>query len=198
MNPNEFPYQSKSMQPISRNRLLEKLYANDDDKHADRTTPITMTLDEIIQHHIDALGLPDQRLVSRATNQLVQIGEPAVYALINVLRHENRLVAIQAKAALHGIGEPAIHPLINALNDAHLRMVAKTVLATFGDSAMLPLLEALYNADQSLAIAICSTFGLMGPSAMQVLSEAIDSAETVFQTKLIDCIEIAHRAAIKS
>jgi hypothetical protein len=55
------------------------------------------------------------------------------------------------------------------------------------------MLAALEDADETLAMAICSTFGMMGPSALDVLANTIDATDGPYKSRLIHCIEIANR-----
>ncbi len=152
------------------------------------------TSEDFVQHHIQALALSDSRLASRATHQLVQIGEPAVQPLINVLRHEDMMVSIQAKAALHAIGTAAIPYLIEALGNTDLRMIVKTVLAKFGVDAVVPLIVALKTADETMEIAICSTLSMIGMPALSFLrASQYTSEDEVYAQKLERCIEVINR-----
>jgi HEAT repeat protein len=71
----------------------------------------------------------------RAATRLVQIGAPALPALMQALSHSRSEVKEAAVRALHQIGEPAIEPLMQALQDKNpeVRTLAASALTNVRD-----------------------------------------------------------------
>jgi HEAT repeat protein len=88
--------------------------------------------------------LNDWFISGAAANALVQIGKPAVPALIETLTSPSNRVCIAACTALGEIGDPdAVPELIQCLEDADwsVRSAACTALAQIGDAAAIPALR---------------------------------------------------------
>jgi hypothetical protein len=90
-----------------------------------------------------------------ARNQLIKIGEPAVEALIHVLKNETSYAHWEAAKALSLIGSPlAVQTLVETLEDDKfsVRWLAAEGLITMGYNGLEPLLEALINKPDSVRL----------------------------------------------
>ncbi|GIV79630.1 HEAT repeat domain-containing protein [Litorilinea aerophila] len=99
-----------------------------------------------IQVLIAALRNADGLVRQKARIQLVRIGEPAVDALIQVLKQDDGPSHWEAAKALREIASPKAAPaLIEALEDNQfsVRWLAAEALIALGQAGLEPLLEAL-------------------------------------------------------
>ncbi len=110
-------------------------------------------LQQRIMTLVSALGDPGHPLHTRAVEDLVTLGEPAVPALIEALRtREPWLVAYRATEALGQIGDGrAAGPLVDALRhpNSNVRWGAVRALATVGDARALLELRRVARTDRS-------------------------------------------------
>jgi HEAT repeat protein len=99
---------------------------------------------------------------------LVNIGEPAVEPLIELLNHKDRWARTGAAIALGKIGDKrAVEPLINVLQDSerNVRWYAAESLGMIGDKrAVLPLIKALSDSDVTVSKHAAEALGNLGDS----------------------------------
>jgi len=107
---------------------------------------------------IEDLRSPDAAAVDRAVRQLVEMGEPAVPALIDALKDPEVRVRNAAASALWGLGPKArnaVPTLAEALADGNVRLWAAKALAKIGPPARsaLPALAEAARYDSTRAAA---------------------------------------------
>lgn len=101
-------------------------------------------IDALITTLVNSEGLTRQR----ARHELVEIGEPAVDALIKTLDVRNNYVHWQAAKALSQIASPkSIETLVKLLQDDDMgvRWIAADGLTVVGEKSLDPLLDALIH-----------------------------------------------------
>jgi HEAT repeat protein len=103
-----------------------------------------------------------------AANALIQIGKPAVPALIETLTDPNERVRKAACTALGQIGDSiAVPELIQCLKDRYsdVSIAACTALGQIGDSIAVPeLIQCLKYRYSDVSIAACTALGQIGDS----------------------------------
>ncbi len=118
-----------------------------------------MSVDDLIEK----LSNPSEEVRDNAAEKLVEIGEPAVPALIDALKNENNLVRGGAAEALGCICDASAVPeLIETLKDEDklVREVAAWALGIIGDASAVPLLiEALKDDDWNVREAAAEALG---------------------------------------
>lgn len=79
---------------------------------------------------IAALNVPDREVRLRVTRALIELGAPAVPALVKALGDEDPLIWRLASAALAKIGVPAVEALVAAVegDDEQTRLLAAALL----------------------------------------------------------------------
>jgi sporulation protein YlmC with PRC-barrel domain len=103
-------------------------------------------VDEVIQHLIEKLNNDDGLVNQRIREKLVQVGRPAVPALISALSSPSERIRWEATMVLGQIGDPRAAPaLVSLLQDESIdvRWTAMDSLIALNQSAVLPLLFAL-------------------------------------------------------
>lgn len=97
---------------------------------------------------IETLKTDPSYVRTKATVALIEIGEPAVEALIPLIMHSNDDVGELAAKALGEIGDKrALEPLITALENKTrgVRRYAAVALGELGDARAVPALEKAKN-----------------------------------------------------
>jgi len=103
-----------------------------------RLTPILLR----VARTLDGWDWEENGVAWDIIRSLVNIGTPAVEALIKALRHENFHVRCVAAIALGYIGDKrAVEPLIRALGDSEIRQEAANSLIMLGEYAVDPLIK---------------------------------------------------------
>lgn len=108
---------------------------------------------ELIGGLVANLYTHDGVVREHARRELVDIGKPAVGALIEALSAEVDYVRWEAAKALGQIADPLAAPaLVNALEDRHgsVRWLAASALIAIGCSSLEPLLRALEQRSESV------------------------------------------------
>jgi len=132
---------------------------------------------------IDDLRSPDAAAVDRAVRQLVEMGEPAVPALIEALKDPEARVRNAAASALWGLGpkaRSAVPTLAAALADSDdgVRLGAVMALESVGPdaAAAVPALSrAVRDRDGNVRLWAAKALAKIGPparSALPALNEA--------------------------
>lgn len=104
---------------------------------------------------IAQLGNSNGLIRQQARIGLIKMGEPAVDALIDALNYRNGPTRWEAAKALSQIGSPkAAQALVKALEDDQfsVRWLAAEGLITLGHDGLKPLLEALWQAPDSIRL----------------------------------------------
>jgi HEAT repeat protein len=122
---------------------------------------------------IEKLTDNDFQVRHDAANAIVKIGSPAVPALIEALKNENKQVRWRAASALGAIGteaSAAVPALITTLQDEdeYIRRIAAYALGKIGPqaSAAVPeLLDALQDSDRNLRLVAAYALGKIGSEA---------------------------------
>jgi HEAT repeat protein len=102
----------------------------------------------VIDQHIQALSGKNPVAREEARLALVEIGKPAVAALLDALRSPSQQVRWEACKALEGIADPsAAEPLVEALGDEDLdvRWVAGEAVIALDRHGLRPLASALIS-----------------------------------------------------
>ena len=103
-----------------------------------RLTPILLR----VARTLDGWDWEENGVAWDIIRSLVNIGTPAVEALIKALRHENFHVRCVAAIALGYIGDKrAVEPLIRALGDSEIRQEAANSLIMLGEYVVDPLIK---------------------------------------------------------
>lgn len=124
------------------------MYQSPDSAAGTKSTS-TATIDRLISK----LSSPDGLKRQDAREQLVEIGGPAVEALMEVLQSTNDNARWEATKALGEIRDPRAAPgLVDALEDREsaVRWLAAKGLIALGRRALIPLLEALGGESDSI------------------------------------------------
>lgn len=105
------------------------------------------SVDELVK----TLSSPDAVVRRKGREQLVKFGEPAVAALVELLKHPQQHVRWEACKTLEGIAHPAAaQSLVEVLADADKDVcwVAGAALIALKRDGVEPLLEALMDKDR--------------------------------------------------
>jgi len=159
-----------------------------------RLTPILLR----VARTLDGWDWEENGVAWDIIRSLVNIGTPAVEALIKALRHENFHVRCVAAIALGYIGDKrAVEPLIRALGDSEIRQEAANSLIMLGEYAVDPLIKTFRDRSvdteiRKLIIEIlihiwvnrCAEDYLAGPDAIWCMDPVPDPkiAETVINS----------------
>ena len=131
-----------------------------------------------IQELIEQLVSQNLDMKQDAADSLVQIGKPAVPALIGVLRHENNDVRWFAEESLIKIGKPAVPALIRALEkeDDNARLHIILIAENIGDISAVPaLVDALKDKYQDVRVNAARILGYLGNySVIPALIESLE------------------------
>jgi len=130
----------------------------------------------------------DQQDVSEAAaNALVQIGKPAVPALIETLTNPSERVRIAACTALGQIRDAsAAHALIACLDKRDISKVAANALVQIGKPAVPALIEALKSENDFVRRAACIALGQIGdPAAVSELAKCLQ--DSVIDIRIAAC-----------
>lgn len=122
---------------------------------------------------IEKLTDNDFQVRHDAADAIVKIGSPAVPALIEALKNENKQVRWRAASALGAIGaeaSAAVPALITTLQDEeeYIRRIGAYALGKIGPqaSAAVPeLLDALQDSDRNISLVAAYALGKIGPQA---------------------------------
>ena len=134
-----------------------------------------------------------------AAEALKKIGSPAVPALVEALKDEDKDVRAHAAETLGNIGDPsAIPALTEALNDAGVRIIATEALGKLGASGVPALVEALRCSHPGVNITAASALGrVRNAAAVSALIEALNHREPgVRATSAVSLGKIADGSAI--
>ena len=104
-----------------------------------------------VDEHLKALSSPDAVARQAGRKALVKIGEPAVAALVELLKHPQQHVRWEACKTLEEIAHPsAAGPLAATLadSDKDVCWVAGTAIIALGRDGLEPLLVALMDKDR--------------------------------------------------
>jgi len=104
-----------------------------------------------VDEHLKALSSPDPVARAKGRKELVRIGEPAVAALVELLKHPQQHVRWEACKTLEGIAHPsAAGPLADTLadSDKDVCWVAGEALIALRRDGLEPLLVALMDKDR--------------------------------------------------
>lgn len=105
----------------------------------------------------------------------VEIGAPAVEALLAVLRDSNMDVRGAAAGTLIQIGAPSVRPLVTALGDDHVRGYAISALVQIGAPSVQALIAALGDGDEDVNKAAAIALGQIGDArAVEPLIAALE------------------------
>ena len=139
----------------------------------------------------------------KAVERLVQIGQPAVPALIDALNHKNRRIRYHATIALGKIGSPAssaVPMLIKALSDEEIqvRRNAAIALGQIGDPVeeIIPIFietwrkDNFYINDESFHKVIASAFAEIGQPAVESLIQALRGEDWVIRRHATIALEL--------
>lgn len=105
------------------------------------------------------------QLAMKEWNTLVEVGSPAVTALVEAMREEDSDVRDDIGETLRQIGAPAVEPLVAELRegDPHVQSQAATVLGGIGDRRALEgLVEVLGCNDQEVRKRSAEALGAIG------------------------------------
>ncbi len=109
------------------------------------------------------LSQSERKWTSDPRTRLRYLGDQAFDALVDGIRGDNRVVAVQSCHLLSSHGERAVPPLISVLathTDEGVRAAAASALGqTYHPSAFQPLLDALEDESQSVRINACGALG---------------------------------------
>ena len=107
------------------------------------------SVDDQVAHLVSKLKSSNENEQLVAGAALVQIGEPAISPLINIIKDPRSNICEQAMALLALIGEPTVIPLIQSLKGAE-PFVSKAIthiLEQVGEPAISTLIWALHDPD---------------------------------------------------
>ena len=132
---------------------------------------------------IEKLTDNDFQLHHDAADAIVKIGSPAVPALIEALKDENRQVRWRAASALGEIGpeaSPAVPSLIDTLQDedGYVRRIAAYALGKIGSAAVTAvpqLTGALQAQDRNLRLVATYALGKIGPEASSAVPKLVEA-----------------------
>jgi HEAT repeat protein len=116
---------------------------------SDRKDP---TAKDDVDTLVELLGNKDGVTRSKARAALVDIGNPAVAALVKALKDRNQTVRWESAKALGQIRDPeSIDALVDALRDRlfDVRWLAAEALTGIGDKAIGPILQAIVDYPES-------------------------------------------------
>lgn len=98
-------------------------------------------------------SLRDSRVSVRATDELVKIGPPAAEPLLKAMNGSDELLSDRAAEALRQLGPAAggvAVEVADSLRIPRLRPVASDILERMGEAAVIPLMQALADADSEV------------------------------------------------
>ena len=105
----------------------------------------------------------ERKWSSDPRTRLRYLGDRAFDAMVDGIRGDNRVVAVQSCALLRSHGERAVPPLISVLKthtDEHIRAAAAGALGqTYHPDAFQPLIDALEDESQSVRMHACRALG---------------------------------------
>ena len=141
----------------------------------------TLPISVHITFRINQLGDTDWGKERRAVNGLVDIGEPAVGALIEALDNENWRIRSRVLEVLAQIGQPEdriVPALIKALGDENeaVHSRAYQVLKALGQSAIAELITALDHEYPQTRAKAATLLATMRPSPADVITPALKKA----------------------
>ena len=133
---------------------------------------------------VEDLRSPDAAAVARAVRQLVEMGEPAVPALVQALRDPEARVRNAAASALWGLGpkaHDAVPTLAEALadNDDGVRLGVVMALESIGRdaaAAVPALARAVRDRDGNVRLWAAKALAKIGPPARAALPALTDAA----------------------
>ena len=145
----------------------------------------------------------DEDAREAARDALVNIGEPAVESLIDVLKGEDSNIKKYAAMALGQIGDlKALEPLIKALSDEEdvVRFNAAQALINIGDSrAVGPLIIALDDEISGVRWSAAMALGNIGDTrAVEPLMEALGDKDDIVQANAANALGMIGEPAIDS
>ena len=108
-----------------------------------------------VDEHVQALLSSDPVARKTGRKELIRIGEPAVGAIVDLLKHPQQHVRWEACKTLEGIAHPsAAGPLADTLEDSDKDVcwVAGAALIALGRDGLEPLLVALTDKDRVPAL----------------------------------------------
>lgn len=131
-----------------------------------------------------------------ANNTLVEIGEPAIPALTDALKHENKDIRAEAANVLRRFGtiaKPAVSGLIEALNDKYWLVRRNAVRALEQirepiDTIAPALTQSLNDQDNHVVEAITQFFHHTKESTVPVLIEALTNENSTIRLNVADTL----------
>jgi HEAT repeat protein len=149
-----------------------------------------------VEHLIQDLDDMDANVRTVAEEGLVEIGEPAVESLIQILSNENEATIARMGAArtLGRIGdERAVEPLIQLLNEHHyweLQNASAVALGNIGDAkAVEPLISVLqdgYANEQTIEYGTDRTASIISGGRVQAMCSAAESLGKIGDERAVE------------
>ncbi|HEY7512095.1 MAG TPA: HEAT repeat domain-containing protein [Vicinamibacteria bacterium] len=144
--------------------------------------------EERIPEWIEQLKSPDAQASGNAARQLIDVGEPAVPALAELLKDGEPRVRRAAASTLWGLGRrmgPAVPALAETLRDPdpEVRLSAAMALESAGEhagAAVPALVAALKDPEANVRLYACKALGAAGPSARSAIPALVEAAKIDF------------------
>ena len=125
-----------------------------------------------IEDLIVQLGDPDSYIALKASEKLIEVGEPAVPELVKVLSlpgvENRRKLTLQT---LQNIGDPAVEYLVPLLDDPSLRLEARDIIMGIGTTTALQILTKSLIAQLGSSYAFQGLVEIGKPAVPELIKE---------------------------